>query len=128
MGQYACSMPVPERSVCLIVNPAAGGGRAGRIAPAAERALRAHGLVVRRADTRDLDHARELAAEAAARGETIVALSGDGLIGVLADVLRDLPGAVLGAIPGGRGNDLARVLHPCLLAIHAPLGGCDHLV
>jgi YegS/Rv2252/BmrU family lipid kinase len=110
MGQYACSMPVAERSICLIVNPAAGGGRAGRIAPAAERALRAHGLEVRRVDTRDLDHARELAAEAATRGETIVALSGDGLIGVLADVLRDLPGAVLGAIPGGRGNDLARVL------------------
>jgi YegS/Rv2252/BmrU family lipid kinase len=110
MGQYACSMPATECPICLIVNPAAGGGRAGRIAPAAERALRAHGLQVRRADTRDLDHARELAGEAAARGETIVALSGDGLIGVLADVLRDLPGAVLGAIPGGRGNDLARVL------------------
>jgi YegS/Rv2252/BmrU family lipid kinase len=105
----APAAPLPPKHV-LIVNPAAGGGRAGRIAPAAERALRAHGLEVRRADTRDLDHARELAVEAAHRGETIVALSGDGLIGVLADVLRDIPGAVLGAIPGGRGNDLARVL------------------
>jgi YegS/Rv2252/BmrU family lipid kinase len=103
-------MPVAPRSICLIVNPAAGGGRAGRIAPSVENALRRHGLEVRRADTRDLDHARALALEAAARGETVVALSGDGLIGVLADVLRDLPGAVLGAIPGGRGNDLARVL------------------
>ncbi len=65
---------------------------------------------MRRADTRDLAHARELATEAAARGETIVALSGDGLIGVLADTLRELPGAVHGVIPGGRGNDLARVL------------------
>jgi YegS/Rv2252/BmrU family lipid kinase len=109
-GQYACSMPASERSICLIVNPAAGGGRAGRIAPAVESALRRRGLVVRRVDTRDLDHARELAVEAANRGETIVALSGDGLIGLLADVLRDVPGAVLGAIPGGRGNDLARVL------------------
>jgi YegS/Rv2252/BmrU family lipid kinase len=109
-GQYACSMPAAERSVCLVVNPAAGGGRAGRIAPTAEGALRKHGLQVRRVDTRDLGHARELAVEAAARGETVVALSGDGLIGALADVLRDVPGAVLGAIPGGRGNDLARVL------------------
>jgi YegS/Rv2252/BmrU family lipid kinase len=100
---------VPPRHV-LIVNPAAGGGRAGRIAPAAERALRARGLEVRRADTRDLVHARELAAEGAKRGETIVALSGDGLIGVLADTLRGIPGTVLGVIPGGRGNDLARVL------------------
>jgi YegS/Rv2252/BmrU family lipid kinase len=96
--------------VCLVVNPAAGGGRAGRRAPDAERALRERGLEVRRVDTRDLGHARELAVEAAGRGETVVALSGDGMIGVLADELRRLPGSVLGIIPGGRGNDLARVL------------------
>ena len=100
---------MPAR-VCLIVNPAAGGSRAGRAAPAVEQALRGHGLQVRRVDTRDLDHARELAAEAANRGETVVALSGDGMIGVLADTLREIPGAVLGVLPGGRGNDLARVL------------------
>jgi YegS/Rv2252/BmrU family lipid kinase len=96
--------------ICLVVNPAAGGGRAGRLAPDVERALRAHGLTVRRADTRDLEHARALAAEAAGAGETVVALSGDGLIGALADVLRLSPSAVLGIVPGGRGNDLARVL------------------
>ncbi len=100
-------MPAP---VCLIVNPAAGGGRAARVAPAAEQALRDNGLTVRRVDTRDLDHARELAAEAARAGETLVGLSGDGLLGILADTIRALPGAVLGVIPGGRGNDLARVL------------------
>src|SRR5580700_5911837 len=100
-------MPAP---VCLIVNPAAGGGKAGRVAPAVEQALRAHGLSVRRVDTRDLDHARGLAADAARAGETVVALSGDGLLGVLADVLRAVPGAVLGVLPGGRGNDFARVL------------------
>ena len=100
-------MPAP---VCLIVNPAAGGGKAGRVAPAVQQALRDQGLTVRRVDTRDLDHARELAAEAARRGEIVVGLSGDGLIGVLADVLRHTPGAVLGVLPGGRGNDLARVL------------------
>jgi YegS/Rv2252/BmrU family lipid kinase len=96
--------------VCLLVNPAAGGGRAGRLAPEAERALRAQGLSVRREDTRDLEHARALAAAAASAGETVVALSGDGMVGAIADALRPLPGAVLGVIPGGRGNDLARVL------------------
>jgi YegS/Rv2252/BmrU family lipid kinase len=65
---------------------------------------------VRRCDTRDLQHARELASQAARQGETLVALSGDGLIGVIADTLREIPDAVLGVIPGGRGNDLARVL------------------
>ncbi|HTU77210.1 MAG TPA: YegS/Rv2252/BmrU family lipid kinase [Solirubrobacteraceae bacterium] len=100
---------MPAR-VCLIVNPAAGGGRAGRAAPACERALRGHGLQLRREDTRGLQHARELAGAAADLGETVVALGGDGLIGAIADRLRERPRAVLGIIPGGRGNDLARVL------------------
>jgi YegS/Rv2252/BmrU family lipid kinase len=94
----------------LVVNPSAGGGRAARIAPEIEQALRARGLAVRAVRTRDLDHARALAREAAASGETVAALSGDGLVGVLADELRGHPGAVLGVLPGGRGNDLARVL------------------
>ena len=97
-------------AIRLIVNPAAGGGRAARVAPDAERELRALGLEVHRSDTRDLEHARQLAREAAAAGETAVAVSGDGLVGALADELRSYPGSVLGLIPGGRGNDLARVL------------------
>jgi YegS/Rv2252/BmrU family lipid kinase len=101
---------VVSMDICLIVNPAAGGGKAGRMAPQAERSLREHGLQVRRVDTRDLDHARTLAGEAARAGETVVALSGDGMIGAVADVLRGVPGALLGVLPGGRGNDLARVL------------------
>ena len=105
--QYDGLVPAP---VCLIVNPSAGGGKAGRVAPEVERALREHGLEVRRVDTRDLSHARELAEEGARAGETAVVLSGDGIIGVVADVLRHFPGAVLGVLPGGRGNDLARVL------------------
>lgn len=100
-------MPSP---ICLIVNPSAGGGKAGRVAPEVERTLRGHGLQVRRVDTRDLDHARALAKDGATAGETVVALSGDGMIGVVADALRQIPGAVLGVLPGGRGNDLARVL------------------
>jgi diacylglycerol kinase family enzyme len=60
--------------------------------------------------TRDLDHARELARAAALAGETVVCLSGDGMVGAVADALRDLPEALLGILPGGRGNDFARVL------------------
>ncbi len=104
------SESTPAARVCLIVNPAAGGGKAGRLAPRALEELRRHGLAVRRADTRDLAHARELALAAARAGETVVVLSGDGAIGAIADALREVPGAVLGVLPGGRGNDLARVL------------------
>lgn len=96
--------------VCLIVNPSAGGGRAGRAHADVVRALEAHGLSVRSERTRDLEHAQQLAREAAQAGETVVCLSGDGMVGAVADVLRELPGALLGVLPGGRGNDLARVL------------------
>jgi YegS/Rv2252/BmrU family lipid kinase len=110
-AHYACAVPPePAAPVCLIVNPSAGGGKARRIAPQAEQALRGHGLQVRRVDTRDIAHARRLAADAARAGETVVVLSGDGAIGAIADVLGDVPGAVLGVLPGGRGNDLARSL------------------
>ncbi len=107
-SEYACV--TVTRPVCLIVNPSAGGGRAGRVLASVERALRDHGLEVRTVLTRDLAHARELARSAGLAGETVVCLSGDGMIGAAADALREVPGALLGVLPGGRGNDLARVL------------------
>jgi diacylglycerol kinase family enzyme len=96
--------------LCLIVNPSAGGGKAGRVLPEVLTALAGHDLEVRSELTRDLDHARELARSAALAGETVVCLSGDGMVGAVADTLREIPDALLGVLPGGRGNDLARVL------------------
>jgi len=97
------------RPLCLIVNPAAGGGRSARRLPAVESALAAHGLAYRVERTRDLVHAAELARAAVAAGETAAAMGGDGLIGCVAGALRGGEG-VLGIVPGGRGNDFARVL------------------
>ncbi len=77
-----------ERDVVLIVNPSAGGGRALRALPAAERALRDAGLRVRLEHTRDIEHARELGRAAGAAGEVAAALGGDGLVGAVADGLR----------------------------------------
>ena len=97
------------REVALIVNPSAGGGRAARALPAVEARLRALGIGLEVDATRDLVHAAELAVAAARRGRVVVALSGDGMLGKIAGALREVPGAVLGVLPGGRGNDFARV-------------------
>ena len=94
---------------CLIVNPAAGGGRARRALPAVQSALAGHGLEHRLTLTESLEHARALAREAAGAGEIAVAFGGDGLIGAVAGETARA-GGVLGVLPGGRGNDFARVL------------------
>ena len=99
-----------DRPVALLCNPSAGGGRAARILPRVERALREFGVEFHTEVTRDLDHARQLARSAAQAGERTVTLSGDGLVGCVVGVLRDVPDAVLGILPGGRGNDTARML------------------
>jgi YegS/Rv2252/BmrU family lipid kinase len=98
-----------KASFSVIVNPSAGGGRAGRMLPAFERALESRGLSYHVDLTRSLEHARELAEAAAEAGEVAAALGGDGLIGAVAGALKDTDG-VLGVLPGGRGNDFARVL------------------
>jgi YegS/Rv2252/BmrU family lipid kinase len=102
-------MICPMRRLALIVNPVAGGGRPARALPEVQAALRAKGFEQRFEYTKSLEHARELAAEAAANGEVAVAFGGDGLIGAVAGALKNTDGLV-GILPGGRGNDLCRVL------------------
>jgi YegS/Rv2252/BmrU family lipid kinase len=101
--------PLMPRTVALLVNPSAGGGRALKALPAVVAELERRGLLVRVAKTRSLSHARELALGAADAGEIVVTLSGDGLIGAVAGALRGHETAVLGVLPGGRGNDFVRM-------------------
>lgn len=93
----------------LIVNPSAGGGRTRRALPAVQSALSGHGVEHRTALTESLEHARTLAREAATAGDAAVAFGGDGLVGAVAAAVSEA-GGVLGVLPGGRGNDFARVL------------------
>ena len=93
----------------LLVNPSAGGGRTRKLLPEVEGALAAHGLEHRVVLTRSLEHARQEALAATGSGETPVVMSGDGLIGQIGGALAGSD-TVMGVIPGGRGNDLARVL------------------
>lgn len=98
-----------DRDLCLIVNPTAGAGRAARLLGAVEAELRGMGLSFRVERTTSMDHARECSRRAAAAGEIVAAMGGDGLTGAVAGELRDGAG-VLAVLPGGRGNDFARKL------------------
>ena len=98
-----------ESPLCLIVNPTAGNGRARAFLPRATSALTQAGAEHRVTESASLGHARELAADAAGRGDVIVAVGGDGMAGALAGVAAAC-GARYGLIPVGRGNDLANVL------------------
>jgi YegS/Rv2252/BmrU family lipid kinase len=98
-----------SRDVALIANPAAGGGRLGRLLPGVERWLRAHKVAFHTEHTRDIEHARELARAAAEAGEVAAAFGGDGIVGAVAGALVGTDGT-LAILPGGRGNDFARAL------------------
>jgi diacylglycerol kinase (ATP) len=94
---------------CFVVNPAAGGGRGIRRLPAVLGPLSAAGAAVRIEESASLGHAAMVAAEAADRGEIVVAVGGDGTVGAMAAAVA-AAGGVLGIIPAGRGNDFARML------------------
>jgi YegS/Rv2252/BmrU family lipid kinase len=98
-----------DRDICLIVNPSAGAGRAARLLPAVEAALRERGLGFHVERTSSVEHARELARGARDAGEVAAAMGGDGLTGAVAGELTGEAG-VLAVLPGGRGNDFARKL------------------
>jgi YegS/Rv2252/BmrU family lipid kinase len=93
----------------LLVNPSSAGGRTRELLPAAERALQQKGIGYRLVFTTGLEHGCEEAQAAAEEGEVVVVMSGDGLVGQVGGALAG-SGASMGIIPGGRGNDLARVL------------------
>jgi YegS/Rv2252/BmrU family lipid kinase len=94
---------------CLLVNPSAGKGRALKRLPEIGAELDRRRMPYRLVMTRSIDHGCEEAAAAGARGEVPVVVSGDGLIGKVGGALAG-SGTPLGVIPGGRGNDLARVV------------------
>ena len=102
-------MQVEAMPLALLVNPASGHGRTLKLLPQLEQALDARRIPFRVERTRGLEDGVERALRAADAGEIPVVVSGDGLIGAVGGALAgsDTP---LGIVPGGRGNDFARVL------------------
>jgi YegS/Rv2252/BmrU family lipid kinase len=98
-----------SRRFALLVNPASAGGKGLDALPAVHETLDALGASHRTVLTRSIEHAHEQAVAAASAGETVVAVSGDGLLRPIAAALKNTESAVA-LIPCGRGNDFARIL------------------
>lgn len=95
--------------LAILVNPASAHGRTLKLLPRVERALDARRMIFRVERTRGVADAIDLALQAAEAGEVPVVMSGDGLVGAVGGALAG-SGVPFGIIPGGRGNDLARIL------------------
>jgi YegS/Rv2252/BmrU family lipid kinase len=102
-------MEIAGTPLTLLVNPSSAGGKPLKLLPRVEAALDARRVVFRVERTRSLEHGVAQALGAAEAGEVPVVVSGDGMLGAIGGALAgaEVP---LGLIPGGRGNDLARVL------------------
>jgi YegS/Rv2252/BmrU family lipid kinase len=98
-----------SRRIAVLVNPSAAGGRTVQQLPSLRAELERLGADFRVVETSSAENARKEAADAADAGETVAAFGGDGLVGTLAGVMCGRESA-LAILPGGRGNDFARVL------------------
>ncbi len=97
-------MPEP---IALLVNPAAGRGRALRAAQLAGQLLTNRGHEVRVLSGPDPAGSLALARQVAAGDETLVAVGGDGLVYLALQAVAGTE-ARFGIIPAGTGNDIAR--------------------
>ena len=98
------------RDLFVIVNPAAGGGRAPRQQSAIGDYFRAHGRALEFCESRSPGSVRQQAVSAAAAGyRFVLALGGDGTFHDVAEGVRGTD-AIAGFLPAGNGNDIARAL------------------
>jgi diacylglycerol kinase (ATP) len=96
--------------ILVIVNPASGGGRGGRIEPQIAAYLASQGASARFVHSKSSDDIRDQAVRGASEGyRYVVALGGDG---AFHHVVEGLVGTdvVAGFFPAGNGNDIARPL------------------
>jgi YegS/Rv2252/BmrU family lipid kinase len=95
--------------LAILVNPSSAGGKTLKLLPRVEQALDERRVEFRVQHTKGLEHGTEQALLAVEAGELPVVMSGDGLLGSVGGAMAGSE-TPLGIIPGGRGNDLARVL------------------
>lgn len=92
-----------------LINPVSGGGRAVSTWRPIAELLALQGIHVTEQMTRSQQHAVDTAAESARRGETVIAVGGDGLARDVAAGVHGT-GSSMAIVPAGRGNDFVRKL------------------
>jgi YegS/Rv2252/BmrU family lipid kinase len=102
-------MEIEGMPLTLLVNPASAHGRTLKLLPAIEQELDERRIPFRVERTRGLEDGVGRALQAVESDEVPVVISGDGLVGAVGGAMAGAE-TPLGIIPGGRGNDLARVL------------------
>lgn len=102
-------MAIEGMPLTLLVNPHSAGGRTLKLLPLVEHELDALRIPFRVERTKGLDDGVARALHTVEAGEVPVVFSGDGLIGAVGGAMAGSE-TPLGIVPGGRGNDLARVL------------------
>ncbi len=95
--------------LAIFVNPSSAGGKTLKLLPRVEQVLDERRVEFRVQRTKGLEHGAEQALLAVEAGELPVVMSGDGLLGAIGGAMAGSE-TPLGIVPGGRGNDLARVL------------------
>ena len=102
-------MAIDGMPLAILVNPSSAGGKTLTLLPRVEQALDVRRVEFRVQHTKGLEHGVEQALRAMEASEVPVVMSGDGLLGAVGGAMAGSE-TPLGIIPGGRGNDLARVL------------------
>jgi YegS/Rv2252/BmrU family lipid kinase len=102
-------MEIEGMPLTLLVNPHSAHGRTLKLLPKVEQELDARRIPFRVERTRGLEDGVERALRAVESAEVPVVISGDGLLGAVGGAMAGSE-TPLGIVPGGRGNDLARVL------------------
>jgi YegS/Rv2252/BmrU family lipid kinase len=102
-------MEIAGMPLTLLVNPASGHGATLELLPKVEQQLDELRIAFRVERTRGLEDGVERALRAVEADEVPVVISGDGLVGAVGGAMAGAE-TPLGIVPGGRGNDLARVL------------------
>ena len=104
------SMTNNKRHITFIINPVSGSTKKKNIPKLIENIFGNSDIEVTIRETEYAGHAKEIAAQLSAQGNTeIIAVGGDGTINEVVNGIGD-SGAIFGIIPSGSGNGLARHL------------------